>query len=186
MQLSGGRFTWRVPLGRRDGLTSSAADVTGKLPRSTADLATLKSIFAGVGLSTEEMVTLSGAHSVGVASCAQFSNRLGSPPDATLDPTYATSLKSQCAAGAGTKVNLDLTTPTRLDEVYYKNLQVRKGLLTSDQVLQEEAETKPMVAQLTNLATFNSKFVAAMIKMGNIGVLTGTQGQIRLNCHKFN
>ncbi|KAG0570920.1 hypothetical protein KC19_6G197300 [Ceratodon purpureus] len=185
-KLSGGKFTWAVPLGRRDGLTSSAADTTGKLPPPTANVATLKSIFAAVGLTTEEMVTLSGAHSVGVASCGAIQNRLTTPPDATLDPTYAAALKQQCPAGSTNKVNLDLTTPTRLDEVYYKNLQARKGLMTSDQVLQEDPETQPMVAQHTNLAVFNSKFVAAMIKMGNIGVLTGTQGQIRLNCRKFN
>ena len=140
MQLSGGRITWTVPLGRRDGVVSSAAEVTGKLPGPTANLATLKALFAAAGLSTEEMVTLSGAHSVGVAGCGAIQNRLSTTPtDPTLDANYVAVLAKQCPAGSNNSVNLDLTTPTRLDEVYYKNLQVGKGLMTSDQVLFEEA-----------------------------------------------
>lgn len=185
-KLSGGKITWKVPLGRRDGLVSSAADVAGKLPAPTANVATLKSIFAGVGLTTEEMVVLSGAHSVGVASCRAVQNRLTTPPDATLDPTYAQALQRQCPAGSPNNVNLDVTTPTRLDEVYFKNLQARKGLLTSDQVLHEDPETKPMVAKHTSQGVFNEAFKNAMRKMSDIGVLTGSAGEIRANCHRFN
>lgn len=186
LQLSGGKITWKVPLGRRDGLVSSAADVAGKLPAPTANVATLKSIFAGVGLTTEEMVVLSGAHSVGVASCRAVQNRLTTPPDATLDPTYAQALQRQCPAGSPNNVNLDVTTPTRLDEVYFKNLQAKKGLLTSDQVLHEDPETKPMVAKHTSQGVFNEAFKNAMRKMSDIGVLTGSAGEIRANCHRFN
>ena len=167
-------------------MVSSAAEVTGKLPPPTADVATLKAIFAGVGLTTEDMVVLSGAHSVGVAGCGAIQNRLTTPPDATLDAACAAVLKKQCPTGAAGSVNLDLVTPARLDEQFYRNLQTRKGLLTSDQALQENAETEPLVAQLTAANTFNRKFAAAMIKMGNIGVLTGSQGQIRINCRRFN
>ncbi|KAG0614607.1 hypothetical protein M758_6G189900 [Ceratodon purpureus] len=186
-RLSGGRLTWRVPLGRRDGVVSSATEVTGKIPAPTDTVATIKSTFAAVGLSTDEMVTLAGGHSVGVAGCGTIQNRL---TDATLastfDANFAAALKRQCPTGSTSKVNLDVTTPNRLDEVYYRNLQARKGLLQSDQALQIDPETQPIVARNTNPAVFNSKFVAAMIKMGNIGVLTGSQGQIRLNCRKFN
>lgn len=130
--------------------------------------------------------TSAGGHSVGVAHCAAFQNRLTTPPDATLDPTYAAALKASCPAASNNTVNLDLTTPTKLDEVYYKNLQAKKGLLTSDQNLQNDAETQPLVAANTNFNTFGPKFKAAMIAMGNINVLTGTAGNIRLNCRKFN
>ena len=161
--------------------------MTGKIPAPTDTVATIKSTFAAVGLSTDEMVTLAGGHSVGVAGCGTIQNRL---TDATLastfDANFAAALKRQCPTGSTSKVNLDVTTPNRLDEVYYRNLQARKGLLQSDQALQIDPETQPIVARNTNPAVFNSKFVAAMIKMGNIGVLTGSQGQIRLNCRKFN
>lgn len=168
---------------------SSASEVTGKIPAPTSAVGTIKAIFAGVGLSTDEMVTLAGAHSVGVAGCGTIQSRL---TDATLastfDASFAAALKRQCPVGStnSVKVNLDVTTPTRLDEVYYRNLQARKGLLQSDQALQDDSETQPIVAQHANPLVFTSKFVAAVVKMGNIGVLTGSQGQIRLNCRKFN
>jgi peroxidase len=166
---------------------SSAGEVAGKIPSPGDTVATLKAVFAGVGFSTDEMVTLAGAHSVGVAACGTIQNRLA---DATLastfDASFAAALRRQCPAGSASKVNLDATTPTRLDEVYYRNLQARRGVLQSDQALQDDSETQPMVAQHTNPFVFTSKFVAAMIKMGNVGVLTGSQGQIRLSCRKFN
>ena len=194
-----------MPLGRRDGLVSSEAVVNGKLPRETASVADLKTMFAANDLSTEDMVALSGAHSIGTSGCDKIQNRLtASPPDATLDPTYAAVLRKQCPPNAGSggghdchwewecqeqankRVNLDLATPTLLDEVYYKNLQANKGLLTSDQNLQSDAETRPMVAANTAFRTFGPNFARAMVKMGNIVHLSGTQGNIRLTCSRFN
>ena len=58
--MSGGKITWKVFTGRRDGLVSSSAEPLAHLPSPNADVATLKSLFANVGLSTEQMVTLSG------------------------------------------------------------------------------------------------------------------------------
>ena len=186
LQLSGGRITYTVPLGRRDGLVSSAADVTGKLPSPVASVATLKAAFSANGLSTEDMVVLSGAHSVGTAGCGFIQNRLtAATPDATLDTTYAAVLKKQCPTAAGS-VNLDLATPNQLDEVYYKNLQANKGLLSSDQILQTDIETRPMVAANAAFQTFGPNFARAMEKMGNIVQLTATQGEIRLSCRSFN
>lgn len=127
-----------------------------------------------------------GGHSVGRSHCSAIQNRLTTPADPTLDPTYAAALKASCPAGSSNTVNLDLTTPTNLDEAYYKNLQAKKGLLTSDQNLQNDPETAPLVAANTNFNTFGPKFRNAMIAMGNINVLTGTAGNIRLNCRKFN
>ncbi|KAG0622579.1 hypothetical protein M758_3G108500 [Ceratodon purpureus] len=204
-KLSGGRITYKVPLGRRDGRVSSQADVNGKLPRESASVADLRTMFAANGLSTEDMVALSGAHSVGTTGCDKIQNRLtANPPDATLDASYAAVLKQQCPPGGGTggghechwewecqekanaRVNLDLATPNRLDEVYYKNLQAKKGLLTSDQNLQADAETRPMVAANSAFGTFGPNFARAMVKMGNIVHLSGTEGEIRLSCSCFN
>jgi len=185
-QLSGGFISWRVPLGRKDGLVSTAASTNGKLPPPTASVALLKSIFAGVGLSTQQMVTLSGGHSVGVAHCSAFQSRLTPTVDPTLDPAYAAFLKRSCNSSSTNVVNLDVTTPRFLDGVYYRNLQVKRGLLTSDQNLQNDPETQPLVAQNANFRAFGPKFQSAMIAMGNINVKTGNAGNIRLNCRKFN
>lgn len=121
-----------------------------------------------------------------MAHCGTIASRLTSPQDATLDPKYAASLQAQCPAQSTNVLNLDPTTPTKLDEVYYKNLQAKKGLLKTDQILQEDAETRTLVAAHTHFSTFGPKFAQAMIAMGNVNVLTGTAGQIRLNCRRFN
>jgi peroxidase len=88
--------------------------------------------------------------------------------------------------GSNNAVNLDVTTPTRLDQVYYTNLKANKGLLTSDQVLATDPSTSGLVTANSNFNTFAGNFRSAMLAMGNINVLTGTAGQIRLNCRKFN
>lgn len=137
-------------------------------------------------LNFPSFLVITGAHSVGVAHCGTVASRLTSTQDATLDPKYAASLKSQCPPQTTNVLNLDPTTPTKLDEVYYKNLQAKKGLLKSDQNLQEDAETRTLVAAHTQFSTFGPKFAQAMIAMGNVNVLTGTAGQIRLNCRRFN
>ncbi|XP_024403579.1 peroxidase 55 [Physcomitrium patens] len=185
--LSDGTITYPVALGRRDGLVSNALLVTGRLPPPTASATTLKLLFKAVGLSTEDMVVLSGAHSIGKARCSFFRNRLTTPSDANMDPDYAESLKRQCPADKPNNlVDLDVTTPTNLDSEYYKNLQVNKGLLTSDQNLQSDPETQPMVSDNAEPGTFRTKFADAIRRMSNIGVLTGSAGEIRLNCRRFN
>ncbi|KAF0898132.1 hypothetical protein E2562_001780, partial [Oryza meyeriana var. granulata] len=51
-----------VRLGRLD---SSIADPAGKLPEETLDATALKTLFSKKGFSTQEMVVLSGAHTIG-------------------------------------------------------------------------------------------------------------------------
>ncbi|XP_066353061.1 putative L-ascorbate peroxidase 6 isoform X3 [Miscanthus floridulus] len=65
-----------VRLGRLD---SSTADPTGKLPEETLDATSLKTLFSKKGFSAQEMVVLSGAHTIG-------GKGLGSP--IVFDNTY--------------------------------------------------------------------------------------------------
>jgi peroxidase len=56
-----------------------------------------------------------------------------------MDPRLASALKDKCPkpnsnSNSEPTVPLDLT-PTRLDEKYYLDLQVKRGVLTSDQAL---------------------------------------------------
>jgi peroxidase len=47
--------------------------------------------------------------------------------------------------------------------------------------------TAPIVRRFSNSQNdFFSNFAAAMIKMGNIGPLTGRDGEIRKNCRRVN
>jgi peroxidase len=63
------------------------------------------------------------------------------------------------------------------------------GLLQSDQELLSTsgASTISIVNDYTSSQThFFSNFSNSMINMGNISPLTGTSGEIRLNCRKVN
>ncbi|XP_038697972.1 peroxidase 4-like [Tripterygium wilfordii] len=82
---------------------------------------------------------------------------------------------------------LDLVTPNSFDNNYFKNLIQKKGLLHSDQVLFSGGSTDKIVYEYSkNPSLFNSDFASAMIKMGNIDVLTGSSGEIRKICSAVN
>ncbi|KAL0402701.1 UNVERIFIED_CONTAM: Peroxidase 2 [Sesamum latifolium] len=136
------------------------------------------------------------AHSIGLSHCSSFASRLYPTQDPTLDPSYAAFLKTICpppvanATAAPTvnpTVNLDSITPTRLDNKYYVGLKANRGLLTSDQVLLSSPLTaKTVVYNAKYGNVWAKKFAAAMVRMGNIEVLTGKQGEIRRNCRVVN
>ena len=112
-------------------------------------------------------------------------------PDPTLNTTYLQQLRNICPnGGPGTPLaSFDPTTPDKFDKNYYSNLQVKKGLLQSDQELfsTSGADTISIVNNFaTDQKAFFESFKAAMIKMGNIGVLTGNQGEIRKQCNFVN
>ena len=143
------------------------------------------------------MVTLSGAHSIGRSHCTSFSKRLYDfngthPQDPSMDPKFAKDLKTKCPQDAGNgnddpTVPLDVLTPYRLDNKYYKNLKNHHGLLTSDQTLLSSHSTARTVRNnARHGAAWANKFAAAMVKMGYIDVLTGSQGEIRKDCRFVN
>ncbi|KAG8369958.1 hypothetical protein BUALT_Bualt14G0067300 [Buddleja alternifolia] len=189
---------YSVPGGRRDGKISIINDVTPNLPGEFFNVTQLKLNFASKGLSLDEMVTLSGAHSIGDSHCSSFTKRLYSfnsthQQDPSLDGVYAGYLKGRCPSSVGTgtgldpAVSFDPTTPTKLDNNYYKNLKMNKGLLTSDQVLWGNPSTRSMVKSNANHpSNWATKFAKAMVHMGSIDILTGKQGEIRKNCRLVN
>ncbi|KAK8614962.1 hypothetical protein V6N13_068748 [Hibiscus sabdariffa] len=183
-----GGIYYAVPSGRRDGRVSLSDEVLQNLPTPFFNATQLAQSFARKGMSVDEMVTLSGAHSIGVAHCPAFSNRLYSfnathPQDPSLDPNYAAFLKSRCpppppgAIGdVTTTVLLDVVTPNRLDNKYYSELRHRRGLLTSDQTLMDSCSTSRMVLHnKRNGAVWGRKFARAMVHMSSLHVLTGHQ-----------
>ncbi|WOL10242.1 peroxidase 5-like [Canna indica] len=190
-----GGIDYAVPAGRRDGRVSLASDISGNIPPPNSTAADSWNIFAKKGLSLDEMVTLTGAHSIGRSSCPSFARRLYNfapwlPQDPSLDPGLAAYLKSRCPPSTvdvnstdPTTVWLDGVTPEKLDNQYYKNLLEHKGVLFSDQTLQ----TSPMTAGLVTCnaehnEVWAEKFGKAMAKMASIDVLTGSQGEIRKIC----
>ncbi|KAL9324779.1 hypothetical protein ACSQ67_005424 [Phaseolus vulgaris] len=190
-----GGITYDVPSGRRDGRVSVADEVGQNLPGPTSNVDELVSRFAQKGLSADEMVTLSGAHSIGVSHCSAFSKRLYSfndtfQQDPSMESSYAETLKTQCPAPPATSdptVSFDPSTPLRLDSKYYEGLIGHRGLLTSDQTLFATQSTREMVvSNANNGASWSEKFARAMVKMGSIEVLTGNSGEIRKHCSFVN
>lgn len=191
-----GNITYKVPAGRRDGRVSIANETLTNLPSPLFNSSQLITSFAKKNLTAEEMATLSGAHTIGVSHCSSFTNRLynfsaTSQVDPTMSPAYAALLQNRCPPTTNATTNitvaLDLITPTVLDNKYYAGLQLTLGLLTSDQALMTDptlsAEVKNNAKHPNGWAT---KFKRAVVKMGGIEVLTGTQGEIRKNCRIVN
>ncbi|KAG6731284.1 hypothetical protein I3842_01G121700 [Carya illinoinensis] len=188
--------SWAVLLGRRDGTTANrtGADIT--LPSAVDTLDTLKEVFLAMGLNTTDLVSLSGAHTFGRARCVTFSDRLydfnsTGNPDPTLNSTYLETLQGICPQDGNENVlaNLDLTTPDTFDNNYFSNLQLENGLLQTDQELFSTtgADTIDIVNNFSSdQDAFFDSFVESMLKMGNIGVLTGSEGEVRLNCALVN
>lgn len=77
--------------------------------------------------------------------------------------------------------------PAITDVGYYTDILAHRGLFTSDQTLLTNPTTASQVTQNAgNPFLWKSKFASAMVKMGQIGVLTGTNGEIRANCRVIN
>ncbi|KAJ7566641.1 hypothetical protein O6H91_02G112700 [Diphasiastrum complanatum] len=191
-------LAWKVLLGRRDSLTANRTASNQFIPPPTSNVTTLIAKFKAVGLSAKDMVTLSGAHTIGQARCTSFSQRLynqsgTAKPDPTINKGFLQSLQQLCpqAASAGSSnflAPLDLRTPTHFDNRYYLNLQAGKGLLNSDEVLYTTPGfTRKYVTKYgCDQEEFLDSFRKSMIKMGNIKPLTGKKGEIRHNCRFTN
>ncbi|RVW51433.1 Peroxidase 50 [Vitis vinifera] len=186
---------WEVLKGRKDGLVSKASRVTGNIPEPTQTVSELISLFKSKGLSVLDMVALSGGHTIGFSHCDQFMSRIYSfnetfDIDPTMDKDYAQMLQESCPEKTFDRnivLPNDVSTPQAFDNAYYTNLQKGLGLLSSDQILALDPTTQGYVNSMAeNQQVFFRHFVRAMIKLGEIGVKTGSNGEIRQDCGVFN
>ncbi|KAK8519425.1 hypothetical protein V6N12_025464 [Hibiscus sabdariffa] len=179
--------SWNVLLGRRDSATASLSAANSNIPAPTLSLSGLISAFSNKGFTAKEMVALSGSHTIGQARCTTFRTRIYN--ETNINSAFAASLRGKCPSTGGDNnlSPLDTTSPTSFDNAYFKNLQSQKGLLHSDQQLFSGGSTDSQVnAYSSNSGSFTTDFANAMVKMGNLSPLTGTNGQIRKNCRKAN
>lgn len=190
-----GGIAYPVQGGRRDGRVSVASETLTNLPGPNSDLSQLTQRFASKGFSQDEMVTLSGAHTIGRAHCNIFSNRLYNfsamnTQDPSLEPTLAMQLKQECPRGsndASLVVPMDRTSPYTLDSSYYSIVLANRALFASDQALLDDpATTYQVMRNAFDKYAWRNEFSHAMFKLSQLGVLTGTAGEIRLNCRVIN
>ncbi|TVU37646.1 hypothetical protein EJB05_10972, partial [Eragrostis curvula] len=188
--LSGGKVSYGLPGGRRDGRVSLAGETLAFLPPPFFNLQQLIANFKAKGLTVDDLVVLSGAHSVGGAHCSSFSGRLASP-GSDMNHLLAIKLKRVCPAkpsfGNDPRVAQDFVTPDAMDNQYYRNLLSGNVLLDTDAALMTSPETSQMVFfNAYNTRMWEQKFAAAMVKMAAIEVKTGASGEIRRNCRLVN
>ncbi|ESQ54694.1 hypothetical protein EUTSA_v10026803mg [Eutrema salsugineum] len=182
IKLAGGP-SFLVPTGRRDGLRSNPNDVN--LPGPTIPVDASIRAFADQGMNVNDMVTLiGGGHSVGVAHCSLFQDRLNDP---AMDRTLNARLRNTCRAPNDPSVFLDQRTSFTVDNAIYGEIQRQRGILRIDQNMGLHGPTRGIVSRFASSnALFRQRFAQAMVKMGTIKVLTGRSGEIRRNCRVFN
>ncbi|KAJ0052659.1 hypothetical protein Pint_01145 [Pistacia integerrima] len=190
--------TWGVPLGRRDSLKASFDGANLYIPAPNSSLEILIENFKVQGLDIRDLVTLSGSHTMGRARCLSFRQRIY---DITMEErydkykryrTFRRILESICPESGNENqlTPLDYTTPTRFDNHYYINLLQGRGLLFSDNTFVTQDHEGEIIKQVWAYAAdrdlFFASYVNSIIKMGNINVLTGQEGEIRKNCRFIN
>ncbi|KAJ9550292.1 hypothetical protein OSB04_014337 [Centaurea solstitialis] len=163
---------WPVPLGRRDGRVSKASE-SRTLPAPTANITQLKATFASKGLNVKDLVVLSGKGDT----------------DPSLDSKYVPQLKSKCKPNDKTTfVEMDPGSSKIFDDDYYSIVMKRRGLFASDAALLNDKKTSDYVKLQVQShgSTFFKDFKESMVKMGQIGVLTGNAGEVRKHCALIN
>uniref|UniRef100_J3L852 Peroxidase n=1 Tax=Oryza brachyantha TaxID=4533 RepID=J3L852_ORYBR len=185
VHLAGGPW-YQVPLGRLDGLKFASQEaVLDALPPPSSNVTELLQALGKLKLDDNDLVALSGGHTVGIAHCPSFGDRLYPKQDETMDKWFAGQLKLTCPKkDTDNSTANDIRTPDVFDNKYYVDLMNRQGLFTSDQDLYSDARTKPIVTKFAvDQSAFFDQFAFSMVKMGQIEVLTGKQqGQIRKRC----
>ncbi|KAI4328285.1 hypothetical protein L6164_020651 [Bauhinia variegata] len=186
---------YEVLFGRKDGTISTKENTDKEFPLPRMPLSQIISIFSAKGFSVQEMVALTGAHTIGLSHCKEFSDRLfnfskTSDYDPAYNSEFAKGLRKLCAnytKDPSMSAFNDVITPGKFDNMYYKNLQRKMGLLASDSALVADKRTKPIVDMYAaNQTLFFNDFAHAMQKLSVLNVKTGNEGEVRNRCDSFN
>ncbi|KAH9691542.1 peroxidase 13 [Citrus sinensis] len=193
---------YEVPTGRRDGKVSSKS-LADNLPEVDDSIQLLKSKFRQKGLSDRDLVLLSG-HTIGLTACFFMQVRLynftpGGGSDPAINPEFLKQLKSKCPfqGDPNTRIPLDPVTDFIFDDQIFLNIKNGFAVIASDARLYDDENTKQILESYVSsavgnssssgpLPSFKADFAKAMVKMGNLGVKTGSEGEIRRVCAAVN
>ncbi|CAM6098975.1 unnamed protein product [Calypogeia fissa] len=183
---------YKIELGRRDALTSYAPSSETFLPAFSLNVSGILEAFEYLGLDLMDVVTLSGAHTIGQGHCQSIQNRIYPKISPVYPHYYGEELLANCSDGGAitsppfdpnVQMFNDPITPLIFDNQYFINLETGYGLFTSDLSLYTDPRTKELVEKYAkDQSYFFKEFGKALRKMGRANVLTGTQGQIRKQC----
>lgn len=142
---------------------------------------------------------LAGAHTIGTTACFFLQKRLynfttDGRSDPAINPQFLPKLKAICPPGnLNDRIPLDIVTANTFDEQIFRNIRDGFAVISSDARLNDDQTTKrALEAYVSNGSTeacrpsFTKDFAQAMVKMGKIGVKTGSKGEIRRVCSNFN
>ncbi|KAF0935830.1 hypothetical protein E2562_036353 [Oryza meyeriana var. granulata] len=189
--------SWRVPTGRRDGTVSSMQEALAEIPSPAMSFPELAALFASKGLGVRDLVWLSGAHTIGIAHCSSFADRLyagagangnGTDPP-PLDAAYAANLRERkCRTAGDGVVEMDPGSYLTFDLGYYRAVLKHRGLLRSDAALITNAAARADIAGVVASPpeVFFQVFGRSMARLGTVQVKTGSEGEIRKNCAVVN
>ncbi|KAL6862181.1 hypothetical protein ACP4OV_016830 [Aristida adscensionis] len=181
---------WPLKYGRKDGGESRKEEADRYVPMGRESVTDLIQFFESKGLDILDLVVLSGAHTIGRATCGAVRPGLhGRRQNGTLDRRYGDFLRRKCRAGGdGEHVELDGETPTAFDNQYYKNLLRKMGVLPTDQKLLPDSRTGSFVHFFGHAApgVFAHQFARSMTRLSEKQVLTGDEGNVRIKCSAFN
>ncbi|KAI5070444.1 hypothetical protein GOP47_0014787 [Adiantum capillus-veneris] len=198
VHLAGGQY-FELLLGRHDGMVSRASEAMSMLPDLHDSLPRALQAFQAKGFTTEEFLTLLGAHSIGTTQCSFVEGRLFNyegtgRADPRMRAELVEELKSECGQRSGKRVALDQGTPSKLDNSYYKQVMQGRGVLQVDQQLYlntsgtnsgEELMEHLVERYARHDFYFQTFFQHSFKKLGLLDVLTHA-GEIRTKCYKTN
>ncbi|XP_074562800.1 peroxidase 28-like [Curcuma longa] len=191
---------YKLPTGRRDGFVSRMADV--RLPTPSFSVEAAQAAFERINLTLVDLTTLLGAHSIGFCHCVFFIGRLYNFKntgfaDPRINPTILEFLQQKCPPQVITFDNVtrdpklfmnpESNSSSSFGNSFYRGVLEQKVLLGLDQDLAFTDLTEKLVVRyVEDRSLFMSQFSASMVRLGNVGVLAGTEGEVRLNCSKTN
>ncbi|GLT71928.1 hypothetical protein SLA2020_439100 [Shorea laevis] len=104
-----------------------------------------------------------------------------------VTPNAKTKGPQESTAGSNTvNLNQKFFSSFIIDNSFYGQVLEHRGVLQIDQELALDPLTSDEVSMIAHGDDFGSKFGEAMVKLGAIGVLTGTDGEIRKSCRAIN
>ncbi|GFP98660.1 peroxidase 43 [Phtheirospermum japonicum] len=188
---------YEAETGRRDGNVSNVR-LADNMPDVADSIEKLKAKFFEKGLDHKDLVLLSSAHTIGTSACFFMTQRLYNFPafggaDPSINPNFLPELKSTCPekGDVNARLALDRGSEQTFDIQILQNIRSGLAVLQSDASLYQDLATRIVVDSYFGLLgpllgpSFDADFATSMVKMGRIGVLTGSKGTIRRVCSSF-